>query len=387
MQKLQSYKLSHLLPFDMNTLEQNQNLQNQLRIYETIINLAIDSCNYWHKKNYSLFDALVSENACQIRAFWIISNALKKLIKTDILKDKLLATLEIITALPKNDSLYSLGQLIELENLEMELTRDEIFLILSHILYRMRAKTPKDNNEISLFMADKTDCKCFLPQIKKNKAERLNHKSKVLLSKLSVEYIEEKGLFDNRERYSILKPKEKDELAIYPMFWTYEILLNLARKEGIPLLLYTKFTSKSSNNKFQKIDEEIVLFESKNSIYERCPIEFSSERPVCVIEGITVNEAISKEKWITDVEKYGILKIILAGAAHHRQFPDSKLDEEFDQEIYQNIAYEYKKYKELADEIGCSCNYPHFFFIQHVYPHILNRVPIIVQKITEVKKE
>ena len=120
MQKLQSYKLSNLLPFDMKTLEQNQNLQDQLKIYETIINLAIDTCNHWHQRNYSLFDALVSENACQIRAFWIISNALKKSIKTDILKEKLLSTLEIITALPKNNSLYSLGQLIELENLEHE---------------------------------------------------------------------------------------------------------------------------------------------------------------------------------------------------------------------------------------------------------------------------
>lgn len=167
------------------------------------------------------------------------------------------------------------------------------------------------------------------------------------------------------------------------MFWTYEILLNLGKKEGIPLLLYTKFTVKSNENKFKKIDEEIAFFEPKDSNYERVPIDISCERPVCVIEGMTVNEAMSKEKWISYVDKYGILKIVLAGAAHHRQFPDPKLDSEFDQEIYQNITSEYKKYKEEAEEIGCSFNNPHFFFIQHVYPDILSRIPTVRQKLTK----
>ena len=59
------------------------------------------------------------------------------------------------------------------------------------------------------------------------------------------------------------------------------------------------------------------------------------------------------------------------------------LDAVFDQETYQNITSEYKKFKELASTIGCSRENPSFFFIQHVYPHILSRVPIAAKRMEE----
>ena len=77
------------------------------------------------------------------------------------------------------------------------------------------------------------------------------------------------------------------------------------------------------------------------------------------------------EEWLNLVDNYGIYDIVLAGAAHHRQFPDENLDSVFDQETYQNITSGYRRFKELASEIGCSRENPSFFFIQHVYPYTL----------------
>lgn len=193
LQMLPSYKLSQLLPFDMNTREHNQNLEDQLRIYETIHTVALKACHHWHHQNYSNFDALVSENACQIRTFWIISNGIKKSIQTELLKDKLSATSILIERELKPENLkiskknnLSLGQLFN--NIEVELRKKEIFLILTYLLCIMIAKKPNESDEIPLFMTDKADFSCF-PLIKKKQAESLNYKAKVLLSKLSVKYI------------------------------------------------------------------------------------------------------------------------------------------------------------------------------------------------------
>ena len=327
---LPSYNFNQLFPFDLAVRENNQKLEAQLKFYETILNVAIECCDHWHHRHYSLFDALVSENACQIRTFWIISNALNGSIQTENLKGNCLTALELVKGFLKLESLrdslrnrHLLGDLFQRHNLEVNLSQDEMFLFLTFLLCKMIDKPDSHKKkEISLVMTDKANLKCFSPNIGTNQANSLNYKSRVLLSQLSVEYIKNLGLAYYPQSYAILFQENRQteaRLPIFPMFWTYDILLNQARKEGIPLLVYTKFASQLSANQYELRDEEVALFESKNSIYELVPNTNFCERPVCVIEGITVNNSMSREEWLNLVVKYGIYDIVLAGAAHHRK--------------------------------------------------------------------
>ena len=301
-----NFTLNQLFPFDLNKKGKNQNLKDQLKVYKTILIVAIECCHHWHHRNYSLFDALVAENACQIRTFWIISHALNGSIQTENLKGHCLAALKLVNDFLLSESLrdskgngHLLGDLFQRhDQLEVNLSQDEMFLFLTYLLCKMIDK--KDSNEsrvVNLCMTDKADLCCFSPNIGTNQADKFNYKSRVLLSQLSVEYIKSLGLAYYPESFALFQENRetKTHLSIFPMFWTYEIVLNHARKEGIPLLVYTKFaTNLIGTEEYEIRDEEVALFESKNSIYERVPITNFCERPVCVIEGITVNKSMGR---------------------------------------------------------------------------------------------
>jgi hypothetical protein len=70
------------------------------------------------------------------------------------------------------------------------------------------------------------------------------------------------------------------------------------------------------------------------------------------------------------------LGVILAGAADHRQYPDS----EEDRRIEELGDEEFESYRTMARSRGYALENPGMFFIQHVYPSVVGNLPKIAQK-------
>ena len=70
------------------------------------------------------------------------------------------------------------------------------------------------------------------------------------------------------------------------------------------------------------------------------------------------------------------MRVILAGAADHRQYPDS----EEDRRIEVLGDEEFESYRTLARSSGYALENPSIFFIQHVYPSVVGNLPQVVQK-------
>jgi len=70
------------------------------------------------------------------------------------------------------------------------------------------------------------------------------------------------------------------------------------------------------------------------------------------------------------------LGVILAGAADHRQYPDPKED----RRIEELGDEEFESYRKMARANGYALENPSTFFIQHVYPMTVGKLPQIVLK-------
>ncbi|MBS0620639.1 MAG: hypothetical protein JSS61_04170 [Verrucomicrobia bacterium] len=70
------------------------------------------------------------------------------------------------------------------------------------------------------------------------------------------------------------------------------------------------------------------------------------------------------------------LGAILAGAADHRQYPDPKED----RRIEELEDGEFESYRKMARASGYALENPSTFFIQHVYPITVGKLPQIVLK-------
>lgn len=83
----------------------------------------------------------------------------------------------------------------------------------------------------------------------------------------------------------------------------------------------------------------------------------------------------SQRQWKTAIAPQ-MMGVILAGAADHRQYPDPKEDHK----IEALGDEEFESYKAMAKKSGCSLENPSMFFIQHVYPSIVGKLPQVMQK-------
>jgi len=70
------------------------------------------------------------------------------------------------------------------------------------------------------------------------------------------------------------------------------------------------------------------------------------------------------------------LGVILAGAADHRQYPDPGED----RRIEELGDKEFESYRKMARASGYALENPSTFFIQHVYPTTVGKLPQIVLK-------
>ncbi len=241
---------------------QNRSPQ-ELAVYKNFINTLWNHCvEDWNKKDLLKFDALVGENACQIRAIKL-------------------------TVMAKNSHVAS---------------KDCEFLFSCYILNKTRVVI--DDEQLTLKeVSDPKRLHMIDPSIPMRFYRELENKAKRSLSIKSVEFVRECALESGDETLIRMSSPEytflhRGYLAAIPMFWSYKTLLWKAEKENIPLRFILKYQG-SPLHHFGDISV-------KNA-------------PCCVIEG-------SLNQMRTQISDYSPKEIILAGAADHRQYPNEEQD-------------------------------------------------------------
>ena len=374
-------KLSDLFHYDCST-KKHADLKKGLEEYRFLLLATLLATQSMKNKDLEKFDALVGENACQIRAIKIALIASGDLSPLDDLEQRLLHSLKKVEDLLSPSSInplmqkgVSLQEIIGQHELDIQVGEDEMFFIQSYILSEMKESFSDGEIIPSLCRIEKSiPGKLRIPDSKVSLSflGNLASTSKKLLSEASVLFVIK--TVSNLHNSSLLKTLSENILyynARYciPMFWTYKMLLSLAFAESIPLILHARFL-KESGNGFQVVDE-ICLYFTPCSITKKyiktTPSDDSLKTPAWVVQGVVYNreqESLSRKEWIQSFEKHLVADMILAGAAHHRQYPNP------DHVVQINDA-EYEEYKIFAENNGFSLDNPSTFFIQHVYSSLV----------------
>ncbi len=372
----QHHKLSEILHYDLSEKKGAQ-LKKGLYEYQFLINALSHAIQHLKNGNYEKFDALVGENACQIRAVKIAIMAKQNNMELEELQENISNLFKKIKSLLLPEEIHSLmganislKQVLSEQTLELLLTPDQMYFLQSFLLSEI--KIPYDKKSTSILTQDKTHSKNLKKygEISTSFAASMGRKLRRLLSQSSVNVVKELA-WDLGDQH-LINITSDQFLYIHhawptlPMFWTYKTLLKSSLKEGIPILLRAKFIEKQGENSIYK-DEEILFFKpikGDNNLAYVCtePDTKDLEISSYVIEGVVcIDENFCKMKWREEITDYNIMDIVLAGAADHRQYPDPDIKVDIKDTEYEN-------YIRIAKEKGFCLENPSTFFINHVYP-------------------
>lgn len=367
--------LSHLLPYDASE-RRNGDLRTGLREYQFLTNALLAAISAFEDGELDKFDALVGENACQIRAIRTAIIASKSFVDFDSLRSRIQVIQRKIEVLLSPSQLsalmrshISLKELVGNPEQDIPLTSEEMFLIQAYLL--CDAKELKPSLLCRKEIAEPKKLKRF-GDVTSGFVNELVRKLRQSMAAKSVEFVRECALL--LQSKPLIRMVSEDFTIKHnscwpctPMFWTYQTLLLFAQRESIPLIIHVKFEAKDRDH--EVVDEDYLFFKvtPEGSLYsEAIPLEADIKQAACVIQGIVCanrHELPSKAEWSTAMREHSILDVVLAGAADHRQYPDPS----HDHLVEEKGDVEFERYKALARTKGFSLDNPSTFFIQHVY--------------------
>lgn len=350
-------------------------------------------------------DALVGENACQIRAAALVDysfdNQLKHalvIISNQIHEiDELLLNLDTT----QEDPELTIQEFLEKNKLLFKIPKQYIkkirFIINSYILTLTKDRQPSH----SLTLNERTS----LEPIKKigfvkNKAKSLVSSAQRSLSSLSCAYIiSEANQFYDPSLSCLLKIKQDAHQRSYlPQFLVGKILINKLLQEH--QMIIVKIRRSLNYEHFDSIT--FCLRPNKShSDFEVSNI-LSTNLPCMVFEGsVNYTSSIeSKKAYINKLSKYSFRDIFLSSFASHPQYSgelkdlpppfEEAIDEiKKEQELVDRNSSKFKEFKcviekikkeqldflqkkHLASEIGTAIDNPSLLFFNHIYADMVN---------------
>lgn len=391
MNKIESNFLSNLLPYETDA-KKNAELKKGLKEYQALLKASLEANSHFQNKDLERLDALVGENACQIRTDKAIIAS--KNATTNDFNDRIVKALQKMDLLlnpnriePLMRSSVSLKSILASEEINISLTDEQDFVIQSFLLTEIKTATVATKTLNSIYRIEASDPKkiCRFGDITLSFARSLVAKARKNLASASVQFVRTSAC--QLQDPSLIRMISEEftvthnGLSCIPMFWTYKTILHTAQKEGIPLLIHVKFLEKEANDEYSIVDEEHMLFQSTEN---KCFAEVNTaqadlKQPAFVVQGVACaqkGESSTKAQWKETMRKISPVDVILAGAADHRQYPDAAQDS-----LIEKLAdSEYENYKTQAQSNGFSDKNPSTFFIQHVYAA---RIEKIVNEISQ----
>lgn len=246
--------LSELLPYEPSS-KTNGSLKTGFKEYSLLLEATKQAISALGNGDLEQFDAVVGENACQIRAVKI-AMAFPDYLKTIILKQtqieaaqkKIQKISESLGPLMKSG--VSFQTLLQKQGLDIALTTDELFLVETFLLSTAKtvnvskATSPLCRNEV----ADPKKLKQFEKSVSTSFTENLVKKTRQLLSAASVDFVREQARSLNDRQLEIMCSERftirYNSWPCVPMFWTYKTLLLATQDIGIPLIVCAKFLAK-----------------------------------------------------------------------------------------------------------------------------------------------
>lgn len=377
--------LSSLLPYDLEK-KSRAALRVGLNEYLLLLSGAQNAIDAFENNELEKFDALVGENACQIRAVWIaiislkneicFRNILREIISV---KDKVSELLSEKTIHKLMNSGISLREVFVKENLFINLNVQEAFVVQCFLLREVKSSNCDDRFSDSLLIKEKCVPKKLMKfgRTSSNFTNNLVSKLRNNTSKLSIQFIRDyANLSQDQNLIEMVSDKytiaHNNYLLCTPMFWTYKVVLFAAKLEGVKLVLHVKLIN--NNNSHYEVSDE-CWFDSeyhtgtKKSGWciRKIDREQVRDKPCVVFQGVASTRDLnffSRERWESNFQKFLVDTIVLAGAADHRQYPNESDNYNFFRLVQD---HECESYKALAKEEGFSIENPSTFFIQHVY--------------------
>lgn len=377
--------LSHFLPYDV-AIKKYGCLGKTLKEYQALLNAALEATSSFRARGFEKFDALVGENACQIRAIWIAIIALKASVSPHHLRDAILVILKKIQQLLEPTSIdllilnkVSFKDLLEREELDLLLTSEQMILFQAYFLTEMKIVKNSGEQRNSIYIIEICEPKKFIRygDITTSFARKLLNKLRKMLATESVQFV--RSLAYRSQDQSLVRMVSEEFTALentlpcIPMFWSCKAVFQAAQEEGISLVIHAKFIEKNGEG-YAVVNEDYMIFEVRNGEFvEASPSRANLNKPACVIQGVVASEngqSLTKAEWKERMRETSVIDVILAGAADHRQFPDVALDAR----IEHLGDSEYESYKAMAKRNGFSDQNPTTFFIQHVYAATVDKV-------------
>ena len=386
-----------------------------LKKYICLLKIAQEAFTAFQQGNFKEFDALVGENACQIRAVKVAMIASKKLVDSDPLVKSIKQQLEKLPKeLPtsagsesekiksknkdkspeaaflsgKDQSGKSLETLLKEE--DIQLSTEAAFLLNAYIC---NVAKKVDNSHGELRRKEECSPDGLVQKFgaaPPNFAKKIMWNARIFLANASVRFVQDQtaSLGDSHLQQMTSTEFEfgfNNNLPSLPMFWTYKTLLLAARREGIPLIFRVSF--QATDKKDRQVRQSYIFLQPGEEGYElrdlpRDPSEKDRKKAAIFIDGVArakLSDLPTNQQWKEKLSSLN-LKAIFAGAAVHRQYPDEKQDflriikKAFkDKEFYEEIYQEFLESQKLAQTEGFSEENPSMFFIQHVYPISLGK--------------
>ncbi|EDV29192.1 uncharacterized protein TRIADDRAFT_52828 [Trichoplax adhaerens] len=384
------FLLSQLLPYDPN-VKKNKRLIDGLKEYLLLTVAAEQVLELSRKNDINKFDPLVGENACQIRAvetaliFFKPSqeNSTAILPKIRQIKLKCQNLIKDVGQLAKEG--YSLADLLQRDNIEIKLNFDEIYLIQSYLLTKVKMPRPP-KEEYPLIKNEYTDTKKIkeISSVGSMFADRLVSHLRKSLSELSVQFVQELTYQIDLDQ-NIKRMISTDYVAMHrnltclPCFWVMKVIMKAALFYKIPIVMHVQLKSKDRN--YQLEHEIFLYFEATSFGYKRVsPTCSRKESPAIILLGSTCrdfNKLPSVNEWIEEIATSGPFDLLLAYAAAHRQYPNETSERKIRQMNLQDEEFEL--YQHNAFEYGCSMQNSSRFFLSHAYcdriENILHHTP------------
>lgn len=355
--------------------------------YQFLLNIAERASTSWLGRKFHHFDALVGENACQIRAVFITRLATKGTLGFDLLEQAVLRAHKVVSYLlePKQirsldgekKSLRTLFQ--ERDELRINITKEQGYIILCYLL--TVAKKLKYNNEKSLLQRSEVSAPkklMSIGNISSKAAAQITDCAREIVSSSSVEVMREFAKeIGNRELEELaskaftVKIVGKESI---PYFTTFKIALFIQLKERMPVVLIVQQHFSETNTFGEKVPFFLKV-DKEGSRYIEHPIELEDKlNPAIFCEGYTSkknrDDFKSIDAWKKELSEINFKEMILSYSAAHRQYPDVSLD----QKVIEKNVIGFQEYRNKGIVWGCSLENPSRLFFSHMYAATLGHI-------------
>ena len=141
----------------------------------------------------------------------------------------------------------SLKDVLEMENLDISLTPEELFMFKSYLLTEMKTVVSAHEKIASICRIESGEPKKLqrLGDISTSFARNLLSKVRRMLATSSVQFVRNHACANQNPSLKRMVSEEftteQNTLPCIPMFWTYKTVLAAAQEEKIPLILHVKF--------------------------------------------------------------------------------------------------------------------------------------------------